>query len=353
MTLLFMDSFDHYTIPGDVSKKYESVNISAMTSLNPARTNIGVRFGGGQCYLAKTVGQITGYLMCGFGYFGATGIAAQSIVSFNDRLYPCISIFRNADSTVSIYRRSGTSAKALLGTGVPALLSLNAWHYVEVKAIKSTAAGEVYVYVDGVEAIHLTAVNTDGASDQGPYTAVCLGGEAALNNYGGTNVPGNKDYDDFYILDDTGGDNNDLLGTCNIYCIYPNADTAPNEWTPSAGVDHFAMVDEHDHDDDTTHLEVTDADAAEVFGLEDSPVAIGSVAGIQVNTSVRKSSPGGATYKHQLRQGSTTAEGEEVGFPSGSVYAYNSEPFDKDPTDNVDWTFARVNSLEAGVKRNA
>lgn len=347
-----MDSFDHYTVPGDLGKKYEAVVTTSVTGV-AGRTNNCININGALGTVAKTVGEITNKIIVGFGFYAVSGVAAGGIVTINDRQMPNIGIERNADSTISAYRHSGTSAKALLGTSVAAPLGVDAWHYIELKAYRHATLGTILVYVDGIEVLNLSNQNTTSAVDNGAYTAVQFNQAANANDYTGNGPTGHKRFDDFYICDDLNSLNDDFLGQPSIYVVYPNADAAPNEWTPSAGVNHYAMVDEHDIDDDTSYLEVTDADAEELFNLEDSPVLVGSVAAVQVNTVVRRTTPGGATYKHKLQQGVLTALGDELGFPSGSVYSMNSEPFDQDPTDNVDWTFARVNSLIAGVERNA
>lgn len=351
MTLLFLDSFDHYSIPADLPKKYENTVTSNFTAV-AGRTNNCAQTNSGVAFFAKTVGEISNYIIFGFGWYGVGGLNAQSLVAIADRLIPNIDIYRNSDSTITVRRHSGASAATAIVTSVAAPLSLDAWHYVEVKAKKGSADGEVIVNVDGLEVINSTGLNTSAFQDNGAWTAVVWCCSAASNGYAGNGV-GTKRIDDIYICDDTGTRNNTILNQPSVYVIYPVSDASLNEWTPDSGTDHFARVDETDLDDDTSYLEDTSTDDEEMFGFQDSPVAVGSVAGIQVNTAVRKTTPGGATYYHRLRQAITVQGTNEQGFPSGSVYNVNTEPYDADPTDNVDWTFAKVNSLVAGVKRNA
>lgn len=354
MTLKFMDSFDHYTIPGDLPKKYHSVFQNVAPAFDAGgRTNGCISMNRVNSSIGRTIGQTTGYFIAGFGVYIVSGAAAGSICAVASKLYPNVGLFRNADATISAYRRTTPSNKTVLGTSVAAPFNPDTWHYIQLKVLQHPTDGIVIVKFNDSEILNLTGVRTMPTADDGPYTAFLLPTDCASNGYGGGAGTGTIKFDDLWICDDTGSDNNDFAGQCRVYVIYPNSDAGPNQWTPDSGTNHYDRVDEHDIDDDTTYLEVTGTTEAEVFGLEDSPVSVGSVAGVQLNSTVRKTTAGGANYKHQLRQAAVTAEGATLGFPSGTTYDMNCEQFDKDPTDNVDWSFAKVNSLNAGVKRNA
>lgn len=341
MTLLFMDSFDHYSA-ANLFKKYNSVS-SANKAIEAGRTNNCLHTYG--CSFIKTVGTIavTDYIIIGFGiYFQTVGTNTYIFSLLSPSIYQ-ISIRRNTDSTVSIVHRTA----GVVATSVNPCLSQSAWHYMECKIMRGTGTeGEAIIKVDSQEVINANGLNLAYGAE-GAYTAVAFSAD-----HNGGNDGYHKSFDDLYICDSTGSNNNDFLGECSIEVLYPDSDVV-TEWTPDSGTDNFARVDESLIDDDTSYVEVQSQTAQDIYGLTDTATTVGSVVGVQVNSGVRKTTAGGALYKHQLKQSATVAEGVEKAFFSGSIYAYNSEPFDVDPTDGLDWSFDKVNSLQVGIKRNA
>ena len=54
----------------------------------------------------------------------------------------------------------------------------------------------------------------------------------------------NPSGNDNWYIDDVAWGTDDYLGDCRVEWVKPNADTAVEDWTPSTGVDSYAMVDE-------------------------------------------------------------------------------------------------------------
>jgi hypothetical protein len=55
---------------------------------------------------------------------------------------------------------SADTAGTLLGTMPAGTLVLNVFHYIEVEMVISTTVGRVTIFVDGVQKLNLTGVNT-------------------------------------------------------------------------------------------------------------------------------------------------------------------------------------------------
>jgi hypothetical protein len=99
---------------------------------------------------------------------------------------------------------------------IPAFaLALGTAYYIEVKVVHHASAGSIEVRVDGVTVYTKTGINTARSGHAYANKVWCLG---ALSL--GTGI---MDMDDLYVVDDTGGADNDFLG--DVYQRAPVANT--------------------------------------------------------------------------------------------------------------------------------
>ena len=123
---------------------------------------------------------------------------------------------------------------------------------------------------------------------------------------------GNNSYarwDDFYVLKVDGVGLTDFLGTPRVHQLIPNGDGASEQWTPSAGSDSYAMVDETPHDSDTTYVEGVTSGHRSSFTLPNLDPAGATAFGVQVDTVAKKTAGDPASFESyrsdrrgQLRQ---------------------------------------------------
>ena len=118
----------------------------------------------------------------------------------------------------------------------------NTWHYIELKTTIANS-GTLEIRVDGTSILSTTADMLNGTVDS--IACVAFAGENATTAY----------WDDIYILDGTGTENNDFLGPCSIVRLDPSLDNSV-DFTPSTGTTNYDKVaDGSASDDDTTYVE--------------------------------------------------------------------------------------------------
>lgn len=151
----------------------------------------------------------------------------------------------NIDGSVSVLNNGLTP----LGTSIPGLIQVGSYAYVEMKVTQfNTVTGEAFVRINGVDRLHVTNVNLNQAGTGTANTFEIQGPGGGTSCY----------VDDIYLNDLTpsglGPPNDDFLGAVRLYCFTPDADGSPLQWTPSAGVTHFNLINEVPPDGDTSYI---------------------------------------------------------------------------------------------------
>ncbi len=263
MALLFCDSFDHY----DALTTKWTASVAASINTANQRTGRGCMALGGGGWGSITIGA-NSTLIAGAAVKPTQG--NRTLLSFRDGISDQISVQLNDGSfTLSLKRGStiiATSAKAI---------PLNQYSYIELKATIADAGGYAEVRVNGE-----TWITFNGDTQQT--------GNATADNL---NCPcANGFYDDLYICNSAGARANDFLGDVQVRAFVPNADGTYQEWTPSAGVDHYALVDEIPPSGDTDYVAAGAMGLRETFRLNAN--ATGAVLGVQTVPTIRKDDAG-------------------------------------------------------------
>jgi len=212
------------------------------------------------------------------------------------------------------------------GLIVPAL---TAYHNVQVR-FKVDASGYIYSKVDGV-------TNTTYEGD------TRAGGTYITHIYlGSITASGGQSYVDDWVVGYGG-----WPGDLRIVRAQPTGDTATEEWTPSTGVDSYAMLDEVGPDDDTTYIYTSGSDGEQTlvditnFSADGTPVAV------QVWGRARNTDPSGDGVKFLASDGTYITElGEETLGTSYDWYAYAMN----ETSGSNAWSAAEVNQLQLGVE---
>lgn len=154
----------------------------------------------------------------------------------------------------------------------------------------------------------------------------------------------NVSYNDFYIR--SGFET--FYGEGTVIARLPTSDTARNDFTPSAGTDNFAMVDETDPDGDVTYNE------ANAVGDQDryaSNTDIGNpltIFGVMVRSFIRKTDVADRTARNVLKSGAATSNGADLGL--ATTYVATSTVVENNPNGSVPWTAAAVEASEFGAE---
>lgn len=242
------------------------------------------------------------------------------------------------DSLGRVQWRRGVQSGTVLGTGTTQLSNASGFFYIEVRLKCHDTLGEVEVRVNGVTEILVTGADTrNGGTDVvNTPTWVCSAGLAVTFCF-----------DDLYICDTTGTENNDFLGDIKVETVRPTGAGNSTQFTPSAG-SNWQNVDEATYDSDTTYNASSTAGHKDTFAMANLSTVAGTVKGVQVVNVWRKDDAGTRTAKSVVRVGSTDYEGAEVAL--GSSYSVGREVIELNPATGLPWTIADVNALEAGYK---
>jgi hypothetical protein len=326
MALVFIEGFDHLQTAAANAKGWNGLTLTTG------------RFGGqaaqssGSTTRSKGIGATYTELYVGFAWQSSSPTSTGGEIQLRTGATLTFRIGTDATGHLVIKNSSST----VVATGTTVLLT-NTWYYVEVHMLINGASGSCSARLNGVSEISNTTGNF-GSSGVDTIVFTSGGGGPTMT------------YDDIYICDTTGSaPRNTFLGDVRVATIYPNADGAHAQWTPSSGPNHYDRVNESSGtfpDGDTTY--VSDATVGDLDTYTFTSVDGGAtVLGVQVNLYARKDDAATRQIAPVIRQSGTDNVGTTVTL--SSTYAYYSQIYGQDPT-ATDWTATVVNGDEFGVK---
>lgn len=269
------------------------------------------------------------------------GVAAKFPYA-SDTRYPIVLLDGNTaqislkcatDGSIKAYR--GTST--LLGSSDVGIYSATQWNYIELKVLFSATVGTVEVRLNGSTVLNLTGQNT--ISSANTYAT-----KLQLNSIWTYTF-----FDDVYICDTTGTENNDFLGDVQVITLYPTSDGTHTDFTPSTGTDHYALVDEPQLIDTTDYNSSTTVGHKETYNMSTFSGS-GTIHGIQVTPVVNNINAGAMITRAIARSGGTPADNEGVSRSLSQTVKAQTGIFEKEPTDDAAWTAASINAAEFGIK---
>lgn len=205
----------------------------------------------------------------------------------------------------------------------------DAWNYYEIELTRHASAGEINIYMNGTLVANASSANT---------------GATAIGMIGIAGDRDNKDYDDFYVVDEA-----TALGEMRCEIVRPvTPDTADADFTPSAGSDNYAMVDETIVDDDTTYNSSStpgDIDLFDLSNLSNTPLSIAAVKPILI---ARKDNSTTRTARYKMVNGSTTTDGETTALSTS--YSSISGIYETNPDTDAAWAASDINSMQLGYE---
>jgi len=203
--------------------------------------------------------------------------------------------------------------------------------HVEIKVYSHATEGTLEIKINGVSVASLTGINTGGA-------------DITQMRFYGTPHNGDISWDNIFVADDWQGE------LISVLCS-PVGDTQA-QFTPLAGTDNFAMVDESGQDGDTTYVASSTVGNQDLYGF--SAVPAGQlVKGVTLVTVARKDVVGPRKLQPCAVQDTTEYPvGSEkvlaLTYPSstqqGSITTLPTAP------DGTAWTRDKLNALSWGFK---
>jgi len=253
----------------------------------------------------------------------------EGIMFFMDGGTNQIEVRAGNGGTIDIYR-NGT----YLGSGTATLLP-NVWYYIETRVFIDSTTGSVEVRLNGVTDVNLTNVNTQASANN------------TVNTFKFQVYSQASYYDDMYICDTTGSNNNTFLGDSRVEGIMPTADGTTIQWTPLAG-DNYANVNEIPPDGDTSYVSTNTTNDVDTYAFANLTAITSGVKGLQVNILNRKDDAGSREIAPMIRSGGTDYTGDT--FSVLDNYATAVQVYEEDPNTAALWTVGGVNAAEFGQK---
>lgn len=329
--MLFCDSFDHYSTTQALKKWTvfgSGVSISAANGRNGTAS---MRVGDATSSRRAVVSAAT--LVAGVGWRTAGFTAAGTVCAFDDVNTEQVSVRWTISAKLQM-TRNGT----VLATGTT-VLSAGVFYYIELKSTINSATGSYEVRINGATEMSASGVNTQ-ATANASADGVRLGGG---NNAAFT------DWDDFYICDTTGAQNNTFLGDVRIQAVLPSGAGATTQWTPSAAVANYTTVDEAAPNDDTDYVSSGTVGQIDTYAMGDLTPTAGTIKAVQTVHYARKDDAGTRTIAPVFHIGVTDYVGANLPNLS-TTYTYLPQVFETSPATATAWTITEVNGLELGQK---
>ncbi len=343
MALQFCDGFDSYGAAGDLMGKWSSYAYNSGPS-DLVFLPTGGRFGGGALRIANSSSYIRKKL--------ATPVDELFVnAAVFPRAWPTSTtaffFFEDASGNGASLRMTsaGNILGTLLGTTSAAsptsvqAIALGQWNTLAIHYKCADTGGRWRVLLNGAELFNFTG---DTRSSGGPL----LDRIVLANPRGGA---GNEwDWDDVVVYDATGSFLNALITQdLKIETLRPTADSGAQGWSPSAGADHYALVDEA-APSDSDYLSAIAAGTRDLFALAD-PAAVPQTAyALVVNARGRRTDVGAKTLRPLVKV--NAAEDVAANLALSNQEATLQHPVYRNPDGAAPWTGASLNAALVGIE---
>jgi hypothetical protein len=334
MAGLFCEGFDHYAaITQILEGKWTASDSVVNKSLVAGRLGgQALRFNNSSGNnFSKTLAANYATLICGFAFRPAVA-GTNRFFAFRDAGTDQVGLAINGSGRLIVYR--GTTA-TVLATGTT-VLSLNVWYWIEIK-VTFANAGTIEVKLDGASEIASTAADTTNTANAFANQILIAAGSN-----------GQYDFDDLYLCDNSGANNNDFLGIRRVQTVAPSGAGSSSQWTPSAGSNNQNVDDSPGPDDDTTYNSTATAGHVDLYAMSDLAGSPSDVAFVQTVIRARMDDAGPRSIRDKCKSGGTTSDGASKAL---SV-SYNNylQLRETDPDTGVKFTAAGFNAAEFGVE---
>lgn len=340
--LLFIDGFDHYGSPdarlcGHMWNAGEDLweegaflpGRHGGFCIRPgsfSRWEVLDRFG-----LLKVMPTLPAYSNFLLGFAFRNGFGVSPFLSF-----PGPRVGLKTDGRIYILNHSGTEVAV---TSSPNLIAANTWYYMEVYIRPHPSTGEMKVRIDGVEWL---SYSLDTAS----------GSETTISSFGFGGW--GEEIDDLYLMGNVSIPT-DFKGPMRVITLYPAADTAQKDFTPSIGTDNYAMVDDvlvsppSVIDDSSTCVSSSTPTHRDLYAFSDLPEGAWNIHAIQVVTSGRKTADGTRNLQNVVMSGATPGLGMDWPLGFGATQMIY-DLWVTDPATGSAWIVEGIRDLEAGFQ---
>ncbi len=341
MTAVLIDGFDLYNGVG------ANTGLAAKWTITGTPSMVSGRFGGQAAKVNQSSNGVNitrpfpanyASFAVGFGFrlvtfAGLTG-SPYPMCSFHDSI-PTIQCGLRVTATGAIEanRYTSDSAGTVLGTSSAGVIAANTWHYIECEVTISDASGVFKVYVDGVQVLNLTSVDTKNTANA--YASSIKFGASA-------NITQNIDIDDLYVNDAA-----TKLGERRVETLYPTSDVAQG-FARSSGAVNYSLVDEAQVNGDTDYVQGSTVGDVDTYGFGDLSGSPATIDAVQFTSFAVKTDATARSIALQIKSGATTSDGSN--YALAASYTKIERLTTVDPNTAAAWTAANVNAVQGGPK---
>lgn len=337
MALRFIDGFDHYAVPADISRKYTSYSDSGgsigLTGITGRRAgSTALQFRISVDYLSLTLDDQPTWIV-GFAV-NLAGSESTDLVRFHDNtgaVQAALAI--SSGGMLQLYR--GTTLLATATTALP----INTWAYLEARLTIADSGGVFEARLNESVVVTFTG-DTKQSATLSTANRIYFVGRGSKNAL-----------DDLYICDGTGAVNNGYLGDCRVDALKPVGPGAYTEFTPQGAANNWDGVDEVPYDTDATYNATNVIGKRDSFDCSNLAAITGAIAGVQLAIMARKDDAGSRSLRSLTRVGGADYEGATI--PVGTDYRYALQVVEQNPATSTAWTDTAVNGAEFGYKLQA
>lgn len=329
MTLLFFDGFD----ARDTGIRWSVTETPAYTS--------STRYGQGSAYAPITTALAyksftpSAKVYVGFAYKPTSISSIRGIIAlYGDNGATAHVNLRNTISGgIGIYR-----GNTLVTTSAAGVISNDNWYYIELMATVADSGGLVEVRVNGNSVVSFTG-DTKNAGTSTNMDTIAFGYFFSSTTYGV--------FDDVYVCNDQGTQNNNFLGDVMVQTIVPNGAGSSTDLTPHGSATNYMNVAEIPYSvGDYNSSNVSGAKDLYTFG--DLAGSTTTVYGVQTGVVAARTDVGSGSVRPILKSGGTVYNDTTVSLGPSSQYIGNVR--ETDPATGTAWTVSGVNGIEAGVE---
>jgi len=223
---------------------------------------------------------------------------------------------------------------------IPYRLQANRWYYFEIKVYHHNTAGTIEMRINGETVYSVTGKDTIYSSYDGG-SAYCLYSVEDLTAY-----------DDIYICDGSGTDNNDFLGPIKVETLRPDGDDGTQNWSPSSGSNHYELVNSSNLWQLTDYVEANGANVDDLWTFDNLSKITGNIYAAQVVVSAWTDVPSPQPLQvfcdsnSTLEYSETRGIGARVNFPLPHELMLETDP----DTANA-WTANGLHAASFGIRK--
>lgn len=221
------------------------------------------------------------------------------------------------------------------------LVSIGQLYHIEMQVGVHATQGFIRVYVDNVERITITDINTAGTAIH--YAA--LGAKVGGGSGAGITTP--TYFDNFYTYTETDISQYEecRLFDQRVITVFPNEDLSPQDWTLSTGANAWDLIDTIPPVD-TRYIEATAPDDESKFGMATLAHSSYEVFAVASHLAAYKTDAGASTMEVQVNGES----GPEISLTQDQINRYTSI-HELNPLTGLPWTPSDIDSVQVSVKK--